>query len=189
MRAIGEGEERQQRNQKMARNFAIFFLGMLVISSIGYAFLSNPDVGTDTSTDTTNSGVRQIGDRWVFGQSGRQVSMAYSPTDVANISVLTTSTLADYAQEPLFFDIENQGILSEMSSALAPYPSRVQEACYGSCSRDLPEKGCTENIIVFRENETNSVSQQDKCIFINGDLRAADAYLYDLFGISPSQSI
>lgn len=186
MRAIGEAEAQQARNQKMAKNFALFFLGMLVLSSIGYAFLSNPNAGTDTSGQINDGTVRQVGDRWIFGATGREISLANSPQDVANVSVTLTESLNAYVQEPIFFDVENQGILTEVATPLQPYASRMQEACYGSCERDLPEKDCTERLIIFRENETNSVRQDAKCIFIQGDMRAADAYIYKLFGISNS---
>jgi regulator of sigma D len=62
----------------------------------------------------------------------------------------------------------------------------MQEACYGSCERNLPEKNCTENIIIFKDSKENSVTQQDKCVFIEGDLRTVDAYIYKLFELSSS---
>lgn len=185
MRTIGKKEDHALKAQKNGRNFALFILGMLVLSSIGYAFLSNPNVGTQT-TSQKNSGVVQVGDRWVFGESGSEISLTYSPEEVENVSVSFFGNLNDYVQEPLFLDIENPGILNEIASPLQQYASRMQEACYGNCSRDLPEKDCTENIIIFKENTVQSVRQQERCVFVEGDMRAADAFIYNLFSISNS---
>ncbi|HVY01942.1 MAG TPA: hypothetical protein VHA12_04230 [Candidatus Nanoarchaeia archaeon] len=185
MRTIGKKEDHAVKAKKNARNFTIFLLGMLVLSSIGYAFLSNPNVGTKQTTNT-NSGVSLVGDRWVFGNTGSEISLAYSPEEVENVSVSFFGTLNDYVQEPLFLDIENPGILTEIASPLQQYASRVQEACYGNCTRDLPEKDCSANIIVFRESDMQSVRQEQRCVFIEGDMKAADAFVYELFGITNS---
>jgi len=65
---------------------------------------------------------------------------------------------------------------------LNAYASRVQEACYGKCDKNLPEKSCNDSLIVFRQNDSEKISQSDNCIFIEGNLRDADAFIYKLFG-------
>jgi hypothetical protein len=67
---------------------------------------------------------------------------------------------------------------------LARYASRFQEACYGECEKDLPEKDCSEKLIVFRESEVKKVYEEGSCVIIEGDMVAVDAFLYRVLGIS-----
>ena len=62
------------------------------------------------------------------------------------------------------------------------YSYRIQDACYGECERDLPEKSCEEKIIVFRESQEKQIYQEGNCIFIDGDLSSVDAFLYKILG-------
>lgn len=182
MRAIGSYEEERKRKERTVRNFSIFLLFILVVSSIGYAFISNPS-DSASSTGNSDTGVRQLGDRWVFGPAGGEVALSFGPEDTKDVPVNVLMGLEDYVGVPLFLDASDPQVLNELGGALQNYPSRIQEACYGSCTRDLPEKDCSDNMIVWRESENSSVSQNEKCIFIEGDLRAVDAYIYRLFNV------
>ena len=73
---------------------------------------------------------------------------------------------------------------SGITNNLGRYASRIQEACYGECERDFPEKDCSENLIVFKEMEERKIYQEEKCIFIEGDLLSVDAFLYKIMGFS-----
>ena len=72
----------------------------------------------------------------------------------------------------------------EISLSLGRYTGRIQEACYGKCDKDLPEKDCTQNLIVWKDSAENKVYSQGKCVFIEGDLRAVDAFLYKIFELN-----
>jgi hypothetical protein len=161
MRSIGTSEQDELRKQRTVRNFSIFLLVILVLSSVGYAFISSPSDSTAT-TSTTTTGVRQLGDRWVFGPPGGEIALSYGPEDTRNISVNVAMSLEDYVGEPLFLDIPNSAVLNEIGGVLQTYPSRIQEACYGSCERDLPEKDCSNNLISWKESNTLLVRQDQK---------------------------
>jgi hypothetical protein len=38
-------------------------------------------------------------------------------------------------------------------------------------------------MIVWQKGAENKVYQKDNCVFIEGDMKAADAFLYKIFGL------
>jgi hypothetical protein len=94
----------------------------------------------------------------------------------------------------LYF-VNNKAASNEIINNLKGIFSRYQEACLvGGCdyddvnetgNKDLPEKTCSDNLIVFDEieNETR-VWQENNCVYISGNyILGADAFLYNVFGI------
>ena len=71
--------------------------------------------------------------------------------------------------------------LNQALGFLGPFVSRIQEACYGPCEEDLPEKSCEDNLIVVKESEESKIYQEENCIFIEGGTGAIDAFFYRLF--------
>jgi hypothetical protein len=121
------------------------------------------------------------GQYWVL-QSGGQVFYFNNHRDeVRDVPIEMQSTLLDFSGRPLYIDSERDEITILVSTNLARYALRTQEACYGECEGDLPRVGCDENLIVWMAGEEESVRQEDKCIFIEGN-RAADAFLYRVLG-------
>ena len=130
-----------------------------------------------------NNGLIQSGNTWILNVDGVQMLFSYSPEQLQNISNNVAFNMNNYAGKDVYLDIENEGIKQEIISKVGYFSSRVQDACYGNCSSDLPEKRCDSYMIVCRENEENSVRQQENCVFISGDLRAVQSFEYRLFGL------
>jgi hypothetical protein len=187
MRKLESHEEKEKREQRRGKVIGMVLLFLMVISTAGYAFLYNPNTGSGTPVNQTlspNGEVQNIGNQWVLQREGQQFIFASSPDSVKNISVDMNKSLEDYYGNVLYIASKSPGIGSEIVSNLGRYASRPQEACYGPCNdSDLPEKDCSVNIIVYSESNENSVSQNESCVFIEGDIRAADAFLYRLFGV------
>ncbi|MBI2632042.1 hypothetical protein HYW75_03495 [Candidatus Pacearchaeota archaeon] len=188
MRKIESSEEIERREKRRNRILTGFMLGILVFSTLGFAFFYNSS-GTQNSgqkNDINSNGkpiVEQNGDRWSVRFGDQVLIFSTSPEIAKNISANFSSTLSDFQSSPLYLFIKNDGIKAEVGSTLGLYTQRVQEACYGKCKENLPEKNCTNNFIIWKESEENRVYQEEKCIFIEGDIRAADAFLYRVFGI------
>jgi hypothetical protein len=87
-----------------------------------------------------------------------------------------------YQGKTLYLAVENPGIEAELRSTIGVFSDRIQLACYGSCELDLPEKDCSANLIVWTDGVGGQVTQGEGCVFIEGDLRAVDAFLYRVFG-------
>lgn len=173
MRKIESAEEIEKKVKKRARLFAILMLIILVGSTAGYAFFSN--IGdSNVQPKTDNQG------RWEHTFNGQKLYLSNSPSSVENVDVKVSMTINDYAGKTLYIASENTGIVTEISSTLGLFTSRTQLACYGKCEKNLPEENCTENLIVWKSSAENKVYQSDKCVFIEGDMRAADAFLYTI---------
>ena len=190
MRKILSAEEIELRQKRNTKFFGLFMLAMLVISTLGYAFLSNPVTDTKSSNSETSSSnsalpgkLQPFGNQWKLNYFGQNLVFTSSSETAKKIPVEMNLTLSSYEGKSLYLAIDNQAVLYEISSTLGKYASPTQQACYGSCAQNLPEKNCSSNLIVWNSSNENIVYQEDNCIFINGDIRAVDAFLYKLFGI------
>lgn len=187
MRSIAGKEELAVLEGKRTRRnkiVGLFLLIIMAVSSIGYAFLSGDDTNKDTSSQ--NGLVYEKNGMWFSNIGTNQIAFSSSPESVKNISLDINVTLNDYYQEVLYYVDESNGIYSEMSYSLIPYLLRIQPACLGNCSRDAPSKNCSgsDNIVIWDKTKTeNKVYQSEKCIFIEGDVKSVDAFLYRLFGL------
>lgn len=189
MRKLESAEEIERREKRRNRILTFFMLGILVLSTLGFAFFYNASPTTDPGQEIENSNldgrpkIEQSGDRWSVRFGDQTLLFSSSPEIAKNISANFSLTLSDFQSLPLYLFIKNEGIKAEVASTLGLYTQRVQEACYGKCEENLPEKNCSSNLIVWKESGENRVYGGEKCIFIEGDIRAADAFLYRIFGI------
>jgi hypothetical protein len=180
MRKIGTEKEIEAKRKKNAGRIGIFMLLLLLLSTLGYSFLNNSvdNVQNPTNTDEVIAG----GYSAVIG--GVQMSFINSPEEVKDVPVSALMRVQDYAGATLYIDSENSGITAEIASTLGKFALRVQEACYGECERDLPEKECNENLIIWKTSEKNVVYQDERCVFIEGNTKAVDAFLYKALGVN-----
>ena len=142
---------------------------------MGFAFsFYTPDEQSQASTDIYADDAIIIGDSKVYLSNSRD--------EAKNTTVEISANLGEYSNQPLYLDVNgNSAVIQEIGSSLGRYSSRIQEACYGKCDRDVAEKTCDENIIIWKDSIQNKIYQEGKCIFIEGDLRAVDAFIYYLF--------
>ena len=173
-------EERSHREHKRVRVLSFFMLIILLGSTAGFAFISYEQ---DRPPEAVTEGVEDTGNGWLLHWQGETFSLRASPSAVADVPVETSVTLQDYAGAVLYVDAESEAIVTELDSTLGRYTNRFQPACYGSCERDLPELNCTSNLIVWNPSDENSVRQEEQCVFIDGDIRAVDAFIYRTFGV------
>ena len=172
MRTITSRGEIERIRKRNVIIISVFILFLLLLSTAGYSFLSGGSFGS--SKQPNNQNVESAGER--------RLPFGNSVEDTRNTTVDFDASLADYQGKTLYIVSEDDTFISGIYSAIGNYASRVQEACYQACEEDLPEKDCSENLIIYKESEENSVYQLDNCVFIEGDLKAADAFLYRLFG-------
>ena len=175
MRKIGSEKILEEKHKRSVTIISVFMLAVLIIGTAGYAFTSSSgdsDEGADTN-------IRDLGGRWAVDIGGQTFTFNSHPDDAKNISIDKTILPKDYVGKPIYIDSKNPAIFAELYSTLSRFNPRVQKACFGSCpDEDLPEKDCSENLIVWQDGEENKIYKQDKCVFIQGDLRAVDAFLY-----------
>ena len=173
----GIREKKRKRNNLI---LGIFLVIILLGSTLGYAV----SLWTDSPGQLTNDDIYFDGSRWIVSKNGQMFAFSHSPEETVNVSYSVQKTLVDFTGKPVFIASESDLIVGEISQVFYPYAQRVQRACYETCSLDLPEKDCTENLIVWKISENNIVYQQDNCIFIEGNTLAVDAFLYRILGVN-----
>jgi len=182
MRRIETQEVIDARAQKNKKFLTVFMLVILLGSTAGYAFLSFDSGGSDSGGTNVNGQEQDVSGKWILDVNGQKVYITNSKNDVENISVNVGITSRDFAGKTVYISSDSPLAYSELAYPLSAYTSRTQEACYGKCDKNLPEKNCNNSLIVFRQNEVEKITQSDNCIFISGSLREVDAFIYKLFG-------
>jgi hypothetical protein len=185
IRKIGTKEEAERKSRRNTLILSIIMISILVLSTAGY--FSMRDNGT--STNTGSDKVQNVGDSWIINYNGESIRLSSSPESTKNVSVVMFSKLESYAGKSVYVASDYDGGFYEVGSAMQNYVGRIQQACYGKCNKDLPEKNCTDTMIVISELNNSAggagrVYEQDNCVFIEGGLNAVDAFLYHIFGVN-----
>jgi len=184
IRALASEAQKQseeERKKKRNKYLGIALLVIMAISSIGYAFLSSsPDT---TSKTQLKEGLFEQNGQWFFKQGQVELAFNIGPEEVKNISSNINLTLNDFAQKKVYAVDKERVLIGYLMQNIGKFTS-VGEACLGKCDLDLPEKNCTSDyLIVWNRTADNSLTQKEKCIFINGDINALDAFVYRVFGL------
>lgn len=174
MRRLETKIESEKKRKRTITTLSIIMLSIMVLSTLGYSFLSN----TETPSDEEN--IIETGNSQI-NYGGQTFYLINSREETKDIGINTNILPQAYFGKTLYIVSDNQGIFQEIASTIGLFSSRVQEACHGPCERNLPEKNCTDNLIIWKESQENKVSQEDNCVFIEGDLRTVDAFIYKLF--------
>ncbi len=184
MRRIRTQEEIAKSDKRKALIIGLILIFLMLFSTAGYALLSGGFLGgSGTGSETEVSDGTFNGNYWIYQRFGAQLFLTYSMEEISSIPVNINLGLADYSNQPVFLASDSDIVNVEISNNLGQFTGRLQEACYGPCEDDLPEKGCSELLIIYEESENPEVSQQESCIFIKGDLKAVDAFIYKIFEI------
>ncbi len=178
-----EEKERKERTRKMIGG--IVLIGIMVLSSIGFAFFLGGGIlsGSGQAEQGVDDEIYYNGQYWVVQKEGAKAFLSVHPDELMNspVGVSIEKRAHDYRGASVFIDSESREMTGLISANLAQYASSIKEACYGKCTRDLPEKTCDENMIIWRASENERVFQEGNCVFIEGSTIAANSFIYDLF--------
>jgi len=165
MRSILSQRESEMKRKRFSIIIVIIMLSLLVLSTLGYAlFYSNKD-----STQTEN-------------KNANTYPFLYPPEILNEIPINISLTLNNYASKNIYISADNPQVFSEITRGLGKHVARIQRACYGICEENLPEKTCSDLLIVWKDSLNLKVYQEENCVFIEGDLMAVDAFLYKILG-------
>lgn len=180
MRGIQSTHNTEKEQRRNYRILGVLLIFLMLGSTLGYAF----SLLADSTTQTTTPGEPYYdGNGWLVSRGGAQFYLLHGPEEVRNVTLDVRASLSDFMQRTVYISASEPTVQQELTQPLAYYAQRVQPACYGACENpDLPEKNCSDTIIVWTNSATNRVWQQDSCTFIEGDTRAVDAYIYYLYG-------
>lgn len=182
MKPIQTASAIEEKQRKRKRLGGIIIIGLLLLSTLGFAIS-----GTGIVREQTKEGLQFDGQSWTYFVSGTpRYRFVYGLADLDFSNIETTKTLVDFTGKKLFIDSGDNSALQEIALNLGNHVSRVAEACYGPCTRDVPEMTCdTEDILlVVKPSEVPLVYEENNCVFINGDLKEVDAFLYRILGLN-----
>lgn len=169
MRRIENEQARAKRDQRNKTILGVLLISLMVFSVAGYALIGALNGPTQT---------QQTSSYWTVQRSQSQLYLLNNPDQLSAVEVVVQSSAQDYTGQPVYVATESAIGRQHLINNLVPVFGRVQDACYGSCERDLPEKSCADLLIVYNETSVaENVRQQDNCFFVNGDTRALDAFL------------
>ncbi len=185
MRSIETQAQKEERRKRNVRAVSFFLLAIMVLSTIGYAFILFSENRPDLNNPVSQNGdqVQTDSGQWIWNYGGQMLILQSSKEAVKNISVDLFLNINNYQSVPVYIDAQNSSaVYQELAYNLNPFTYKLPaEACYGPCSLNLPEKNCSDYLIVYQRANENKVYQQDNCVFIEGDIRGVDAFLYQLF--------
>ncbi len=179
MKRLQTQEEVDRKSERNKRILSMFLLAILLVSSASYAFIFYQDYASTIPSDSSQT----PDGRYQTTISGQPVVFTHSPTTVASIPVTFYATPQSMLSAPVYFVSDSDAITAELITTLGQF-TRLIPACLGPCSQDLPEKTCSDTMIVWNRTDVNRVYQEENCIMIEGDLRAVDAFLFKLLPIA-----
>ncbi len=194
MRSIETPAETERRERRNKLLIGIVLVGVMILSTAGYAFLNNAYTNSGQTQQKVNYNGHEFkltpNSLWQTSLNGQDFQFQNLPNETQEIS-LKGVTLNFYSGKPLYMTSENPEAANEIASALGRYlPRQIQNVCVKGqfCTDDLPEKDCLEdNIIIIKEGNATQLSQQDHCVIIEGEyagqINLADAFLYKILGI------
>ncbi|MEK6908580.1 MAG: hypothetical protein AABX23_00835 [Nanoarchaeota archaeon] len=181
IRSLKEITQREQRRKRIS---GIVIISLLLLSTLGFA-LSMVNFGGNNVPDETQ-GFSNNGQYWIYTTGNQKYYFTHHVDEVNTSSYQISKNLADLSGKQIYVDTEMIGSLQEIHNSLGLYLGNIKEACYGQCERDLPEKDCSspDPLIVVRDDYIQSITEEQNCIFIKGNMKTVDAFLYKILGIS-----
>jgi hypothetical protein len=179
--------KKQKRNQWIIGGILIF---VMVFSGFGMAV--NSFGGDKDQEKVTYNGFEfyKQSSSWILPLENFNLIFSHNPEETEGITNINlTKLITDYQGQPLYIDSDYELASYEIYQNIGNFVERIQPACFEelNCQKDLPIKTCENNFIIIRKAEINSITEEENCIFIEGDeenlLKLTDEFLYSIFGI------
>lgn len=182
-----EEDKKRKRNQLIV---GLVLIGLMILSSVGYAFNNNDNPNTNTGKVNyngydfaSNSGL------WQLTLGNFNFYFTYNPNDVSQLNA-SVNLLSSYSGKPLYIMSEDTGAEFEIYRNLDQVILRRQYACLEGkpCTdANLPLKTCDDNFIIIEESNSSEIKQDKNCVYILGQkqdlVKAADEFLFKIMNI------
>lgn len=192
MRPLENPHIKQKREQRRKVILTIVLLGILLFSSIGYAFQSRSEDLTRTITYNSFRFTEQQG-LWVLQNQYVFLATLHTPYEILNATERNEFTIADYTNVAVYLSGMLGSGSDEIVRNLQSSAERIQPVCVSgfTCNEEsLPVKDCSrDKVIIFVESDTAKITTQNQCVIISGtpeqSTRLADEFLFGIFNIIP----
>ena len=183
-----EEETKSRKKQFIAGGVLIF---IMLASILGYSFRANPSDNPNERIIYNGIEFIRQNDFWFASINGLQFAFSFSPKETESISSSIFSNINSYSAKPLYIysDSENYGAEIEIYRNLDQLILRRQYACLEgeNCTGDFPVKTCADNFIIFKESEESKITQENNCIYIQGEkeelVKITDKFLFRILGV------
>lgn len=184
IRRIGSEAEKQAEEERKKRRNKYLGIGLLVImtiSSLGYAFISG-DEDSDEKDAPRGDGIFEQNGQWIARYGQINLVFNTDPEEAKNVSSDINLNMNNFTQGKVYVADKEGVLIGILTQSIGKYAS-INEACYGVCAEDLPEKNCSgpDYLIIWNRTAENALWESGNCIFIDGDIKAVDAFVYRAF--------
>jgi len=164
---VGEKEREEKRVQRNKILVGVVLIGMMFLSTLGYAFRNisfssgGSDTGSHNSTTVNFRGYdfSYLNNYWVLNKEGKTYIFSYNPKQVPRVDS-EINLIDSYKDAPLAIKSDSAQASSEIRANLNPFVQEVE---------DVSEVNCKEKTTVIVEiSDSASIEQVDKCVYIKG---------------------
>ena len=191
MRRLGSKRKETKKQKRKQLIVGIILASILFASIFGYGFRGRD--GSEENKVTYNGYEFIEEDGFWFMEIGNfEFSFRYNPQETEQIDS-DLNPLESYYGKPLYIsseDIESESEIYRNLKYQNPIIQRMQLACLEgeTCEDDeLPIKTCEDNFIIIKESDITKVSQDNNCVFIEGQgenlTKITDGFLLKIIGI------
>jgi len=180
-----ELEKNKKTKQYIVGGILIF---IMLFSTIGYAFQGSGEESSNSKLNYNGFEFINSNGYWELSIGTYNFLFRYNPNQVEKTDA-ELNYFNSYAGKPLYIYSENSDATYEIYSNLNQIVERMQSACPESeiCNKDIPTKNCENNFIIIRESETNKITQNENCVFIEGKsenlTQLTDEFLFKIIGV------
>tara|TARA_Y100000034_G_scaffold133348_1_gene198570 strand:+ start:57 stop:626 length:570 start_codon:yes stop_codon:yes gene_type:complete len=188
MRSIHSSESKLKKQRRSQLVIGIVLVGLMVLSTLGYAFSGGGDPEEEGVEKVEYRGVSfvQYGSAWVADRDP-QIVLSNNPYNVSQ-DIFLVNGVSSYSNQPLYIYYNDSLSSFYIYDNFNPFIQRMQQACLSKgCGEGLPVKNCSDNFIIIELSEKSEVLQEDKCVYIRGDQenisKLVDSFVLEAFGL------
>ena len=182
-------EQKKQRKNQLI--IGIILILVMIVSTFGIVVNSFGDKKNSNKINYNGYEFVNQNGVWVLNAQNISFIFKYNPLELENFSINSTQVnkLDSYSGKPLYIYSEDSLATSEIYRNIQPFALRIQSACLDekNCPEDLPIKTCNDNFIIIKTSNTSQITQQDNCVFIEGNgedlIKTSDLFIYKIFNI------
>lgn len=187
MKKIKTQEETDKERKRNTIIISVFFLVLLVLSSLGYAVMSKSDSSNSQKASYGNLKFIQQNGYWQTIINGKTLFFTELPQNLNEISTEANISLSDYYSQQVYI-VNPNSAAPQLANALSGIAGSIQEACINESecgNKDLPLKNCDSYLIIYNSSQENSIFRQGNCVYLDGDsFKVTDKFVYNLYGIA-----
>jgi hypothetical protein len=197
MKKIMSKEEIEKKNKKLQIILGVVLMGLMVLSTAGFAIMSGDNNTEEVSEIYQGFKFVKLGSYWTIELNNQIYYFQYLPQELENLEISGFYDLNQYSEKSLYY-VENNIASQLISQNLQGKISKIQEACLigyncdtnKSIEGNLPQKTCSDNLIIFSEELESSselktsVKKIDNCVYLSGEyIKASDAFMYKILRV------